>query len=275
VRTLRQIALKFFSDQGQTLAVVIAWNAVFSMFPILLIAVAVLGQLVGGDETAKAVRLFLAHVPDRQLRGQIVLELRGVHRASLWFWAAGFVGLAMAGNGLFGAVQNAFTTVYGTRPRGFWAQKRMSLGLIVLFAFFGGVAVLSSTLIPARAPIPGLPAPVRGHLILLTQLGTGLLSALFLFLCIYGLLPNRPHRLSEAMPGAVLAAVLFEIESLLFPLYISVSSGTGQYTSAFALFFVVLTFFYLLGNITVLGAEINSVLSPSEAAIQPGIERAA
>lgn len=271
--TVRQIAAKFFADQGPTLAVVIAWNAVFSMFPILLIAVAALGQMVGGDETAKAVRIFLAHIPDRQLRTQIALELHGVHQASLWFWLAGFVGLGMAGNGLFGAVQGAFVTVYRTRPRGFWTQLRMSLGMIVLFAIFGGLAVLSSTLIPTRAPIPGLPAPVRGELVLLTQVGTGLLSALLLFLCIYGMLPNRPHRLAEAVPGAVLAAVLFEIESLLFPLYIALNRGTGQYSSAFALFFVVLTFFYLLGLITVLGAEINSVLSGAVA--ETGLRRAA
>jgi hypothetical protein len=78
----------------------------------------------------------------------------------------------------------------------------------------------------------------------------------------YYVIPNRKQQFRKVIPGAMVAAVLFELITLLFPLYISLNNGINQYGKTFGLFFVLMTFFFFLGLITMIGVEVNSVLYP-------------
>jgi hypothetical protein len=94
-----------------------------------------------------------------------------------------------------------------------------------------------------------------------------MLSGFVLFSTVYYVVPNRPQRWSQVWPGALLAAVLFECITLLFPLYLQLNRGIGAYGNTFGLLFVVLTFLYFFGLTTMLGVEVNSVLYPVPAAL--------
>jgi len=77
-------------------------------------------------------------------------------------------------------------------------------------------------------------------------------------------MPNRKQDFGKIIPGALVAAVLFELITLVFPLYISLNRGLNQYGATFGLFFLLMTFFFFLGLITMVGVEVNSVLYPEE-----------
>jgi hypothetical protein len=92
----------------------------------------------------------------------------------------------------------------------------------------------------------------------------GLIAGFILFFVIYYVIPNRTQRWHKVLPGAIVSGILFELVTLVFPLYLSINSGINAYGKTFGLFFVLLTFFFFLGLITMLGVEVNSVVYPVE-----------
>jgi hypothetical protein len=85
----------------------------------------------------------------------------------------------------------------------------------------------------------------------------------------YYVIPNRKQQFRKVLPGALVAGLLFELITLLFPLYLSINNGINQYGKTFGLFFLLMTFFFFLGLITMIGVEVNSVIYPVPIAL-PG-----
>src|SRR5204862_3308119 len=85
---------------------------------------------------------------------------------------------------------------------------------------------------------------------------------ILLFGSMYYVIPNRRQQLRKVIPGALLAGILFEAITLLFPLYLELNKGLNQYGKTFGLLFVLMTFFFFLGLITMIGVEVNSVIYP-------------
>ncbi len=75
-------------------------------------------------------------------------------------------------------------------------------------------------------------------------------------------------------PGALVAGILFEVVTLIFPIYLSLNKGLNAYGKTFGLFFLLMTFFYFVGLITMVGVEVNSVLHPVDA-VRPALAAAA
>src|SRR2546421_317131 len=88
--------------------------------------------------------------------------------------------------------------------------------------------------------------------------GIFFLVGFLLFLCIYYVVPNRRQDWGKVWPGAALSGLLFESLSLLFPLYLRLTGGGSAYGKTFALLFLLMVFFYFLGIVTMVGAELNS-----------------
>lgn len=63
------------------------------------------------------------------------------------------------------------------------------------------------------------------------------------------------------MPGALTAGLMLEALTGLFPLYERTTDGAATYGALIALLLLLLTLFYLLGQITVIGALVNVELS--------------
>jgi membrane protein len=71
---------------------------------------------------------------------------------------------------------------------------------------------------------------------------------------LYRFVPNRPLRMRDVLPGALLVGVLIEALSLAFPLYARLAGGFNTYGAQFALFFLLATWFYFLSQLVLLGA---------------------
>lgn len=255
---------KVGEDQAPNQAVLVAWNTFFALFPIVLVMLALLGvvlNLIGfGEDRIQAlvVQLF----PDPDIQKQVTPALAGVKRSSGLFFLAGFAGLLWAGANLFGALERAFDVIFHARPRDFVRGKLMAIGMIFVFTALAGLAVGSAAVLPLLGRIPGLPGFLSSGLVLVLQPVVGVVSGALLFGAIYFVVPNRRIRVSEVWPGALLAGAGFEILSLAFPLYLRLTGGSKQYGATFALLFVMLNYFYFVGLITLIGAELNAVLYP-------------
>jgi len=157
-------------------------------------------------------------------------------------------------------MEGAFAVVFNTDGRTFVRQKLMSLAMMGIFTVLALVAVASSTVLAFLDRFPQLSGPVG------VPFGdaVGVLAGCLLFFIVYLVVPNRRQDIRSVWPGAIFAGAAFKALTLLFPIYLQINKGINQYGATFAFLFIMLTFFYLFGLVTILGAEINAVLEEPE-----------
>jgi membrane protein len=260
-----RVIQKFLEDQAPNWAALIAWNTLFAMFPIVIFASSLLGyalRMFGAANDAVYTTIFTAIPGNSQ---PLIDAVTGVKRQSGALFIVGLVGLLWGGSALFGAIEQAFAVIYHTKPRDFIRQRLIAFGMVFLFTILVGIAVATSALLPALKHIPNIPEFLySGAAAFILQVLVGITAGFLLFGTIYFVIPNRKQNLGKIIPGALVAAVLFELITLVFPLYISLNTGLNQYGATFGLFFLLMTFFFFLGLITMVGVEVNSVLYPEE-----------
>src|SRR3989442_4931215 len=135
--------------------------------------------------------------------------------------------------------------------------------MVFLFTILVGVAVATASILPVLKHIPNIPPILySAAATFILQVIVGVIAGFLLFASIYYVIPNRKQQFYKVIPGALVAGVLFELVTLLFPLYLSINRGINQYGATFGLLFLLMTFFFFLGLITMIGVEVNSVIYP-------------
>jgi membrane protein len=258
-----RVIRKFLEDQAPNWAALIAWNALLAMFPIVIFAASLLGfalRLFGQANTVVYTTIFSALPGDQT---ELVKAVGGVKSQSGVLFIVGLVGLLWGGSALFGVIEQAFAVIYHTRPRDFIRQKLIAFGMVFLFTILVGIAVGTSALLPALKHIPNIPEFLySGAAAFILQVLVGTTAGFLLFGSMYFVIPNRKQQFRKVVPGALVAGVLFEVITLVFPLYLELNKGLNQYGKTFGLFFVLMTFFFFIGLITMVGVEVNSVIYP-------------
>jgi membrane protein len=247
---------KFGEDQAGNLAALIAYYAIFSIFPLLLVLTTVLGFVLSGhpkwqdDVTNSALHnLPLVKLQARHTSGSVIALLVGL-LISLW-----------SGLGVAKAAQTAFDTVYlvphSERPGFPWAIFRAvrivivgGLGLIATTVVSGAVANVRS--VGGMDLGPGL--RVIG-IVLAVALNTGLFLVLFRWLTV------RPVGWMDALPGAVISAVAFQVLQISVSLFINhqLKGASKTYGKDVAGVIVLMSWFYLQARVVLLAAEVNVV----------------
>ena len=261
-----RVIRKFLEDQAPNWAALIAWNALFAMFPIVLFAAALLGyalRLFGGANIAVYKTIFSVIPNDTGQQNEVIKAVSGVKSQSGILFVVGLIGLLWGGAALFGAIEQAFAVIYHTKPRDFLRSRLIAFGMVLLFTVLVGIAVATSSILPALKNIPDIPTFLySGAAAFILQMIVGVAAGFLLFGSIYYVIPNRKQQPHKVVPGALVAGVLFELVTLLFPLYLSINRGINQYGATFGLLFLLMTFFFFLGLITMIGVEVNSVIYP-------------
>jgi len=261
-----RVLAKFVDDRGSDWAVQIAWNSLLSMFPILLFGAGIFGLVLGfgGIEGEDIRRNLVAVLPHDDVGSQVAIAVQQFKSSSGLLALVGLGGLLLGGTALFGNMDRAFAAVYKVKARPLVAQRLMSVGMVFVFTGLVGLDIASALLLPILKDLAGyLPlALTRGAFGLVLQLVLGILLLFAFFATSYRVVPNRKVRWGEVVPGALVAAVLLEVVTLLFPLYISLNSSLHRYGQTFGLLFVLMTFFFFLGTVMMVGAEVNSIVYP-------------
>ena len=269
-----RVGRRYLDAQSGNWATIIAWNAFFAFFPIVLVAVTVLGLVlqnpgIKGDLEVQVVHAFPQCASDRGCA--VLTALDDFRQRPGLFGILAFLGLLWSGSALFGAIDQGLASLYPCKPRGFARQKLMAFAMILLFTVLAVPLLLSSSLLSLLESLPAAPQIFRsGPASLLIQIGAGVLDATLLFGSIYFVVPNRRMTLRTVLPGALAAGVLFEGFTLVFPLYFKVSGGFAIWGQTFALVFVLLFYFYVLGQIVMVGGAVNAERDPNLAGCRSG-----
>jgi membrane protein len=269
-----RVVRRFAEHGGPNQAVLIAWNALTAVFPIALALAAVGGVVLdraGITPASLAERMGSFFPSDLGTQRAVIEGLDSLQHQTGLFSILAIAGFLWTGSGLFGAMETVFADIFGTPTRHFVRQKLMAVAIMALFAVLALLAVGTSSLVPLLNDIPGIPISLtEGDTGAVVQAVVGVVSGFLLFFVIYLVVPNRRQRPSRVLPAALFGGIAFEALTLLWPFYIGLNkAGLNRFGSQFALLFVLLAFFYFLGLITVLGADIIAVLDPPRSVQAP------
>lgn len=259
--------LRRYSDaKGSTWAIVIAWNSLLAFFPIVLVTASVLGIALHAvnPDTAQTVQ---NHLVDAVSTGgdssALQGALSGVQTHTGLLGLVGLLSLMWSGASLISACDQAFNALYPCKPRSFVKQKLMSFGVILLFTVLTVPLVLSGTILTALENVSFVPDWLHSTAVTFPlQFAFGVIDGAVLLCALYYIIPYRIQKFRRVFIGAFVGGVLLELFTLLFPLYVQLSHGFNRYGQQFALFFLLLSYFYFVGQIVMLGASINATIDP-------------
>jgi membrane protein len=250
-------------DNAFNWAVIIAWNFLQSLFPIALVMAAVLGVALGfiGVGSHQVYGTIASIIPDTNAQKEVLAMLNTFQKKSVILFLVGFAGLIWSGSSLFRTMEQAFAVIYHTPQRPLIRGVVMSVGMVLLLTVFGGLMFVSTTVLGLLNPLPYLPtALANGAVGFVLQIAFGFGLGFMLFLAIYFVVPNRRLDWGTVWVGAALAGVLFEGLSLIFPLYLRLTGVGSTFGKTFGILVLLMIYFYLLGNVTMVGVEVNSLL---------------
>ncbi|ATR21273.1 YihY/virulence factor BrkB family protein [Roseomonas sp. FDAARGOS_362] len=257
---VKESVLLFFEDDAMTRGAAIAYYAIFSVAPILVIAVAIAGYVFGAEAAQKAVETQLNEIVGPQATEFVLSLLRSASHfgSGLTATLISLVGILVTASGLFSAVEASLNAILDVPPprSTVWALIRtrlLGVGLVISVGFLLIVLLLANTVMAALQVYLNL---LPWTQVVLQLLNTGV-SFLLLSLAIgvlYRVLPNRWLSWREVMVGAVVTAVLLLFGRFGISLYLSQASIASTYGAAGTLF-VMLLWIYYSTLIFLFGAE--------------------
>lgn len=268
---LRDAFLAFGQDKAPRLAAAIAYYAMFSLAPLLLLAVLVAGQFLSSGTVlddlfgpAGIVAQNLGLEAADFLRG--LIDTDALQKGSVIASIAAFVTLFMGATGLFVQLQDALNSMWGADPgppqgivNVLWTRVKsflMILAIGLLLIAFLGVNTYLSAIAQRLGDTIGAGA-------FFVRAGTALLSVLFLapvFAGIYKVLPDVKLEWREVWVGGFFTSTLFTLGQLGIGLYLG-QAAPGSAFGAAATLIVLLLWIYYSAMIFFFGAEVTWVYS--------------
>jgi len=251
----RSLAAKFFADRGTHLAAMVAYFALLSFVPLVFLALALLGLVHRADASDFLVKELSRAFPGSSVHG--ILNL--VHQVQDNAATLGIVGgvfLVWSSLSLFSALESAINIVYGRPNRSFLKGKAVAAAVMIgsIVTLFVSLVVGAFGVEVLKRYAPGVAG--SGVVAYVVSIAVSLLGVFAFLLVVYRVLLNAPVTLREALPGAVLAAILLESSFQVLPVFVRIAdiNVTLRVLGGPA---ILLLWLYVMSNVIVFGAELN------------------
>ena len=265
---LREVVKEWSDDDALTLGAALSYYTIFSMAPLLVLAIAVAGLAFGRAAA----------------QGEIVAQIQGVlgpsgaeliesmiERASepasgVLATVISLVTMFFGASGVFGQLQGSLNKIWGAdavRRKGVKGQlqrRAASFSMILGIGFLLLVSLALSALISGLHRGIDEYLTIPSELLSLTNLTVSFVIVTALFAMIFKLLPDARIEWRDVWLGAAVTAVLFTIGKSLIGIYLGRAGVTSVYGAAGSLVLVLLWVYYS-SQLLFLGAEFTEVYS--------------
>jgi YihY family inner membrane protein len=248
------VLYKFFDDNGNYLAALMAYYAFVSLFPLLLLSSTVLGYVLSGNPELQE-RILNSALSQFPVVGEQLQEPSRIGGGTTGL-VIGIVGALYGALGVAQALQYAMNTAWrvprNNRPNPFKARGRSLLLLVT-----AGVAVIGATVLSTLGASNA--GSLDGVLKVLVLLASVLVNAAVLIFA-FRLATTRRLSVRDVAPGAIGAAIIWQLLQTFGVTYVGhVIRGASATNGVFALVLGLLAFLYLTAVAVVLCTEINVV----------------
>lgn len=265
-RLISTAAVKFMDNDLNSSAAALSYFSTLGLFPLLLILLNISTTVFGKEELKR----FLVYRILELLPGShdfVLKNVEAVTEVSTSMLISCVLLVGWTGSWSFRVMEKAFGRIWRTDCRSFIHGRVVT----ILVTVFVGLALMSASVISSffnllRSSAERIPVTAPKAITMFTGLFwhtiftlTALIVTIELFTIIYRFLPNKRVKWREAMPGAVVAGVLWEIArygfSRLLPYFhydvVYGSIGAG---------IVLLSWIYISSLIMLYGAQLCGVL---------------
>src|SRR6266404_7460476 len=264
---LKTAYLEWSKDKAPRMGAALAYYTIFSLAPLLIIAVAIAGLAFGmqaaqgeiagqiqglvGRDGAKAIEAMIqsAHKPARGVIGSMI----------------GLFALFLGASGIFCEMQDALNSIWHVNPGpkvgilSLVKERFLSFGMVLGIGFLLLVSLLLSALLAALTKyLGGMLLPIPAVLFESLDFLLSLLFITVLFAMIFKLLPNTKIAWSDVWIGAALTSLLFTAGKFVIGFYIGKSVSSSAYGAAGSLV-VVVAWIYYSALLLYFGAEFTRV----------------
>jgi membrane protein len=258
---------EFFRDGCTQRAAAISFYALFSLFPLAMLAATVLGLVVSDAEARQRVVDFvLNNLPLSEARGRHDLEvlLLNVTRNVAGFGLFGLLTLLFAASGVMGSIRHALNAAFDVDdPRPPAQAKALDLLLVVAI---GAALTLSLALTIAErfteslsdavdTWIPGAGGALAAVIVKLGHL-VPLAMAFAVFALLFRLVPSACPKVRDTWPGVLVAAIGYEVAKTGFAIYLGKFANYSAVYASLATVIAFLVFVWVAANVALLGAEV-------------------
>lgn len=268
---LKQTLDEWLDDRGFTRSASLSYYTVFSIAPLLLIAVAVAGFVFGQDAVTGQLHEELQGMVGDEGATAIQEMMKSASKPGRGIVASilGFVMLGAGATGAFVELQDTLNDMWGVDKNktsgvlGFLRARVLSLAMVVVIAFLLLVSLVVSTALAALGHYTATAFPGWDIALQIANLVFSFAVITVLFAAIYKVLPNVKVGWKDVWLGAAFTSVLFAIGKLLIGLYLGKSSVSSSYGAAGS-FAVLLVWINFSSMILFFGAEFTQVFSRSK-----------
>jgi membrane protein len=280
---LKQTAIEWMDDKAPQLGAALAYYTVFSLAPLVLVLLAIIGLLFRDPAGAwSRVTEQMGYFLDRSAV-QVVTDIAAEASKPGKSTMATAIGISLAlfgASGVFGQLQDALNTIWGVKAKPGEGIMSFIRARFVSFAMLGGVFFLLLVSLTIEALLKSFSHYVQSHLpggmviAVSIYLIFDFAVVVMLFAMIFKFLPDAKIQWRDVWIGAVMTAIFFGIGKWALGLYLGSGAASSAYGAASSLITLLLWIYYS-SQILLFGAEFTQVyannsgrrVKPSEHAV--------
>ena len=256
----------WLEDKAQRMGAALAYYSIFSLAPLLLIAISVAAVFFGEQAARKELHDQLANTVGALAAEAVEQTLANVHQGGqgVWGTVVGVGILVFGATGAFSELQDSLNDIWKVDPRkssGLWNivwDRVVAFGVV-----FGAGLLLLASLILTTA-LTGVEQVMGDRLAGVSwvwRVASHVVSfavVTFLFAMAYKVLPNARIAWRDVWIGALIAALLFTVGKYLIGLYLARGTVASAFGAAGSVI-VILVWVYYSSQILLFGAEFAHV----------------
>jgi len=282
---LKQTFSEWLEDKAPQLGAALAYYTVFSLAPLILVLLAIVGLIFRNDpggawnKITEQMSYFLDKSAVEVV--QNIAQKAAQPNKSLLATIIGILLALFGASGVFGQLQDALNTIWGVKAKpgaGLWGFLRSRF---LSFAMVGGVCFLLLVSLTLESVLKGFSHYIQGVLpggIIIAMAVYWIFDlavVILLFAIIFKFLPDAKIQWRDVWIGAVMTAIFFAIGKWALGLYLGSGSAASAYGAASSLITLLLWVYYS-SQILLVGAEFTQVyacragrgIAPDEHAIR-------
>lgn len=240
-------------NNAASLGASLAYYTVFSLAPLLIIAISVAGLLFDQNEVRDAVlqqsQSLYGESGQAMIEG-LVNANSGKQKTNILTAIVGIITLLFGALGVFDNLQQSLNILWEstvTKAAGWWAfvrQKLLSFGMVLVIGFLLLISLAATAVLSVAGEYF---SQIFGAWITVAQvfnfvLSFGIIAVLFMLM--YKFLPNRKLLWVECLLGGVITALLFTLGKYLMGLYLGNGAIGSSYGAAGAVILILIWVYY-------------------------------
>jgi membrane protein len=237
------------ASQAFIYSAALAFYTVFSIAPMVIVVVTVVGLILGERAAREELMGMLQEAmgPEAAEIVQTAVENAQVDQGGLWPTLIGIAATIVGATTVFAQMQQSLNRIWDVAPRpsrsGLWIfikARILSLTVVLAVGFILLVSLLLSVAMQAIMSFASQWLPLPPGSMMAVELLISLLVVTLLFAAIFKILPDVILEWRDVLLGALITAVLFTLGRVLIAIYLANAAPASAYGAAGSLVLLLL-----------------------------------